>query len=154
MSLFRSQLKPTIVPISGFSAAADAETLRAAMKGLGTDEEEIIQLLTTRSNGQRQEIATKFGDMFERDLVDDLKSELGGNFENVVVALMAEPVEFLCSELNAAMDGCGTSESVLIEVLCTWANGKMQQLVEKYEEGIYFENYINKNSLLILVFSL
>lgn len=118
-----------------FSTAADAETLRAAMKGLGTDEEEIIQLLTTRSNGQRLEIAAKFGDMFERDLLDDLKSELGGNFENVVVALMSEPVEFLCAELNAAMEGCGTSESVLIEILCACANGQMKTLVEKYEEG-------------------
>lgn len=105
------------------------------MKGLGTDEAEIIAVLTTRSNAQRQQIAAKFGAMFDRDLVDDLKGELGGDFEAVIVALMTEPVAYLCAELNAAMDGCGTSESVLIEVLCSWANGHMKQLVEKYEEG-------------------
>lgn len=135
--------QPTIVPYTSCNASVDAETLRAAMKGLGTDEEEILQLLTARSNGQRQEIAAKFGEMFERDLVDDLKSELGGSFETVVVALMSDPVEFLCAELHAAMDGCGTSESVLIEVLCTWANGRMKQLVEKYEEGFFMSIYYN-----------
>lgn len=107
------------------------------MKGLGTDEEEIIQILTTRSNQQRQLIATYFTNELDRDLTDDLKSELGGNFENVIVALMTEPDQYLCQELNKAMDGAGTNENVLVEILCTKTNDEVKRLVDVYEESEY-----------------
>lgn len=113
------------------------------MKGLGTDEEEIIQILTTRSNQQRQEISKYFTNELDRDLVDDLKGELGGNFENVIVALMAEPDQYLCQELNKAFDGAGTNENVLVEILCTKTNDEVKRLVEVYEESKYYIQLCN-----------
>lgn len=44
----------------------DARTLRAAMKGLGTDEDSIINILTKRAHFQRQEIKTEFKNEFGR----------------------------------------------------------------------------------------
>ena len=35
--------------------------------------------------------------------MDDLKSELGGNYENVIVALLKKPDEFDASELHKAI---------------------------------------------------
>lgn len=121
-------------PAAAFDAAADGDQLRAAMRGLGTDEEAIVELLTQRSNAQRQQIAAYFRDALGRDCIDDLKSELGGDFECVIVALMTEPARFLCEQLNAAMVGCGTDERVLIQVLCTMDNAAMGRLVSTYEE--------------------
>ena len=48
------------MPFSPFNAIEDAATLRAAMKGFGTDEDAIIDLLSNRSNQQRQEISNSF----------------------------------------------------------------------------------------------
>ncbi|XP_067642045.1 annexin B10 [Eurosta solidaginis] len=124
---------PTIVPAAPFDASSDAQTLRAAMNGLGTDEEAIINLLTARSNAQRQQLKAQFETEFGRDLVDDLKSELGGQFEDVIVALMTPPVEYLCKQLHEAMAGMGTDEETLVEILCTKTNEEMYEIVAAYE---------------------
>ncbi|XP_030378455.1 annexin B10 isoform X2 [Scaptodrosophila lebanonensis] len=124
---------PTILPASPFDATTDSQVLRAAMKGLGTDEQEIIDVLTARSNGQRQAISAAYAAEFDRDLIDDLKSELGGKFEDVIVALMTPPVDYLCKQLHEAMAGVGTEESTLVEILCTKSNEEMQQIVTAYE---------------------
>lgn len=128
-----SQPIPTVVPVSPFDPAADSQALRAAMKGMGTDEQAIIDILITRSNAQRQQIKTFFETEFERDFIDDLKSELGGKFEDVIVALMAPPVDFLCKHLHNAMAGMGTDEETLVEILCTKSNEEMQEIVTAYE---------------------
>lgn len=103
------------------------------MKGMGTDEQEIIDILTSRSNIQRQQIKARFEADFERDLIDDLKSELSGSFEVVIVSLMTPPVEFLCKHLHNAMAGMGTDEETLVEILCTKSNEEMKEIVCAYE---------------------
>ncbi|XP_017850732.1 annexin B10 isoform X2 [Drosophila busckii] len=125
---------PTVVPRTNFDAAADSQELRAAMRGLGTDEQQIIDVLSTRNNAQRQQIAAAYAAEFERDLIEDLKGELGGKFEDVIVALMAPPIEYLCTQLRAAMAGMGTQEGTLVEILCTKNSEEMQQIVQAYEE--------------------
>ncbi|KAF5272707.1 hypothetical protein FQA39_LY07734 [Lamprigera yunnana] len=103
------------------------------MKGLGTDEDTIIHIICNRSNWQRQQIARFFEEDLSRDLIDDLKSELGGHFEDVIVALVRPPTEYLCKHLHKAMKGCGTDEDALIEILCTRNNNEIRELVDHYE---------------------
>lgn len=126
--------KPCVVPAANFNAVEDAALLRQAMKGFGTDEQAIIDILTTRSNDQRQNIKTTFNKEYERDIIEDLKSELGGNFENVIIALMTPTSEYLCKELHKAMDGMGTDESTLVEIICTKSNEDIKMLVSDYEK--------------------
>ncbi|KRK07055.1 annexin B10 isoform X1 [Drosophila yakuba] len=125
---------PTVKDAAPFDASQDAQVLRAAMKGFGTDEQEIIDVLVGRSNQQRQTIKAVYEAEFERDLVDDLKDELGGKFEDVIVGLMMPPVEYLCKQLHASMAGIGTEEATLVEILCTKTNEEMAQIVAVYEE--------------------
>ncbi|XP_038220664.1 annexin B10 isoform X2 [Zerene cesonia] len=125
--------EPTVVGVSPFNAVEDAAALRAAMKGFGTDEDAIIAILTSRSNAQRQAISQAFTHEYGRDLIEDLKSELGGHFEDVIIALMSPPAEYLCRELHHCMDGMGTDEKVLVEILCTRTKKEIAEIVETYE---------------------
>ncbi|CAH0751702.1 unnamed protein product [Diatraea saccharalis] len=103
------------------------------MKGFGTDEQAIIDILTTRSNAQRQAISQAFTHEYGRDLIEDLKSELGGHFEDVIVALMLPPEEYLCKELHNCMEGMGTDEETLVEILCTRTKREIADIVDAYE---------------------
>lgn len=69
-------------------------------------------------------------------MVKELKSELSGNFENVVVGFLDSKVKFDAKCLRRAMKGPGTDESVLIEILCTRTNKEIQEIVHAYKAGL------------------
>ncbi|KAJ7397653.1 hypothetical protein BTVI_133745 [Pitangus sulphuratus] len=117
-----------------FDAAPDAQTLYKAMKGLGTDEQAIIDVLTKRSNIQRQEIAKSFKAQFGKDLIESLKSELSGNFERLIVALMYPPFKYDAKELYDAMKGVGTNEGVIIEILASRTKAQIKEIIKAYKE--------------------
>ena len=90
------------------STEADAQALRDAMKGFGTDEAALIKIVANRTNQQRMAIKEAYKTAFGRDLISDLKSELRGKLEDAMVALFTEPIEYDCDSLKNAMKGVGT----------------------------------------------
>ena len=97
----------------------DCRALRAAMKGLGTDEHTIIQILTSRPMAHRYMLKHRYKALLGRDLVKDLKSELSGHFEDVCIAMLDSPYELDCRSLYEAMHRLGTNEATLIEIVAT-----------------------------------
>uniref|UniRef100_A0A4D5RA79 Annexin n=1 Tax=Scolopendra viridis TaxID=118503 RepID=A0A4D5RA79_SCOVI len=133
----------TVNQYSDFDPAQDAETLRNAMKGLGTDEQAIIDVLTKRTNWQRLDISDVYKASYGRDLIDDLKSELTGNLEDAILAVMTPTIDFLAQELNKAISGAGTDEESLIEILVTSSNMELDEIKEAYER--LFENSLESD---------
>jgi len=103
------------------------------MKGIGTDEKAIIDVLAHRSNEQRQAIKNMFKTMFGKDLISELKSELTSSMEQISVALMLTPAEYDAKQLRDAISGAGTKEGTIIEILCSRSNKQIADIKAAYK---------------------
>uniref|UniRef100_A0A8J8XVA7 Annexin n=1 Tax=Rattus norvegicus TaxID=10116 RepID=A0A8J8XVA7_RAT len=118
-----------------FDANQDAEALYTAMKGFGSDKESILELITSRSNKQRQEICQSYKSLYGKDLIADLKYELTGKFERLIVNLMRPLAYCDAKEIKDAISGIGTDEKCLIEILASRTNEQIHQLVAAYKDA-------------------
>ncbi|KAI1234139.1 hypothetical protein IHE44_0003855, partial [Lamprotornis superbus] len=119
----------------GFDANQDAEALYNAMKGFGSDKEAILDLITSRSNKQRVEICQAYKSLYGKDLIADLKYELTGKFERLIVSLMRPPAYGDAKEIKDAISGIGTDEKCLIEILASRTNQEIHDLVAAYKDA-------------------
>merc|ERR1712183_330540 len=101
---------------------------------MGTDEAAIIAIIANRSNAQRQELKTQYAQMWGKDLVKQLKSEVSGHFEDAIVALFQPPTDFDAWCLHDAMSGAGTTESTLIEIMCSRSNDEINAIKDAYKK--------------------
>ena len=115
-------------------AQKDAEDLRKAMKGFGTDEAALIKICANRTNSQRQQIKAAYKATFGRDLISDLKSELHGKFEDAMIALLADPIEYDADQLREAMKGLGTNEDTLIEIIASRPPHILKAVKDRYQQ--------------------
>ncbi|ODM88470.1 Annexin A7 [Orchesella cincta] len=125
--------KPTIKEIKS-DPRSDALVLRKAMKGIGTDETAITNVLTKRTNKQCLEIAKTFKADHGKDLIKNLKSELSGHVEKLTVALVTPRCQYLAGRLHKAIAGLGTREIVLLDILCTSSNAEIKAISDAYKQ--------------------
>ncbi|XP_012686585.1 annexin A4-like [Clupea harengus] len=132
----------------GADPLRDVEVLRKAMKGFGTDENAIIELLGSRTSKQRVPMVAAYKTTYGKDLSHDLKSELTGNFENLVMAMVQTPTQLDASEMREAIKGAGTDEPCLIEILSSRSNAEIQAINQLYksEYGKSLEDAISNDT--------
>lgn len=102
-------------------------------------------------------------------LLDDLKGDTHGQFENILVALITPPAAYDCHEVTRAMkvspnpalchnftfeslkmkpslfvilQGAGTDDSILIEIFASRTNEQIRALNEAYLKGILSKSLI------------
>ncbi|MGV7423189.1 annexin, partial [Mycobacterium kansasii] len=78
--------------------------------------------------------AEEFKTLFGRDLVNDMKSELTGKFEKLIVALMKPSRLYDAYELKHALKGAGTDEKVLTEIIASRTPEELRAIKQAYEE--------------------
>ncbi|VDL62582.1 unnamed protein product [Hymenolepis diminuta] len=126
--------KPTVVPFPNFDASSDSQLLYKAMKGLGTDEATIINVLSKRSFKQRQDIVQNFKSSFGKDLEKNLKSELSGKFERIVLLSLKGLPGLLATSMYNAVSGAGTDETVLLQCIIPYQNAIIKETVTIYNK--------------------
>ena len=119
--------------MENYNPNTDAEELRNAIKPK-KDEDKIIKIIANRTNDQRQKIKETYNSLYKSDLIKDLQKALHGHFEDVVVALFYNPIDYDCYQLRKAVKGLGTDEEALIEILCTRPPDIIEAIKKRYSE--------------------
>ena len=104
------------------------------MKGFGTDEKTLIRILSDKDPLQVEVIRSAFNRAFSRNLLEDLRKETSGYFEKGLVQLARGPLYSDIHNLHDAMDGPGTKEVILNDVLLGRSNADMKAIKSAYQK--------------------
>lgn len=94
----------------------------------------LLKSWPTGQMSRDKKIALQYKTEFGRDLIKDLKKELGGHFEDAIMAMMTPREKYLAECLHKAIAGAGTKDRVLIEILCSATNKEIHKINEHYKE--------------------
>ncbi|KAL0968922.1 hypothetical protein UPYG_G00273760 [Umbra pygmaea] len=94
-SALSGSLETVILGLMKSTAQYDATEIRGSIKGLGTDEETLIEIVCSRSSSELAEIKTVYKELFKKDLEKDVAGDTSGDFAKLLLALVqtkrAEP---------------------------------------------------------------
>merc|ERR1740123_2488492 len=117
-------------------ATEAAKDLRKAMKGMGCDKKKVAEVTGKFNAAQRRVIRNAFrtidqvmnGKGKDRNLLRDLKSELGGSYEKLACACYEDGGEYDARLIVQALAGMGYDSKLLIEVVCTRTNKQLNAM--------------------------
>lgn len=103
------------------------------MRGIGTDEDAVIRILGHRNVAEIEAIKSAYANKIGRDLLRDVKSETGGNFQNVLVGLLKDPRQYDSDILHESMKGAGTDEKTLTFFLVGRDGPQKQRILDIFQ---------------------
>ncbi|GMI80315.1 ANNEXIN 8, annexin 8 [Hibiscus trionum] len=122
----------TIIVPKRISIRDDAEALRKACKGLGTDEKAIIEVLGHRNAIQRRQIRQAYEQIYEEDLIKRLEKRLSGDFERAVCRWILDPADRDGLLANSELRESSDEHSVLVEISCTRSSEELMGIRRAY----------------------
>uniref|UniRef100_A0A665W4Y2 Annexin n=1 Tax=Echeneis naucrates TaxID=173247 RepID=A0A665W4Y2_ECHNA len=139
-------LETVILGLMKSTAQYDASEIRGSIKGLGTDEETLIELLCSRSNDELLEIKKVYKELFKKDLEKDVAGDTSGNFAKLLLALVqtkrAEPSSIVDYEkidedaralYDAGVKIKGTDVATWISIMSERSVPHLQKVFQRYK---------------------
>ncbi|KAB8556624.1 hypothetical protein FH972_025660 [Carpinus fangiana] len=121
--------------VANVDTSRDADALRGAMKGFGTDEATLIRVLVAVPDPViMANLRQTYSQRLSRDLIKDIQGETSGYFEEGLVALVRGPLAQDVYNLNDAIKGAGTKEAVLNDVLLGRSNADIHAIKAEYQK--------------------
>lgn len=103
------------------------------MKGFGTDEKTLIQVLAPMGPLEIASVKDAFKRGHNRDLMKDVHSETSSYFREALEAIIRGPLEQDCFTLREGLGGMGTKEDLLDEVLLGRTNADINAIKQHYQ---------------------
>jgi annexin A7/11 len=118
-----------------WDATSDADALYKAMKGFGTDEKTLINVLATKDPLQVALLRDVYRQRHKKTLEAHVASEVSGSLEDGLLAIIRGPLMQDVHLLHRAMDGPGTKEIILSDVLLGRSNADMHAIKAAYQQA-------------------
>ena len=131
--LSKSEQNQALGLLEGNSAKADAAKLHDAMDGLGTNEKAIFSTLEGKSAEERAAITKAYKQQYGVDLEKQFAKEMGGNDLKRAGSLLKQGEVSDSLKLRHAMEGIGTDESAVKEVLQGKSKEEIAQIRASYK---------------------
>ncbi|RKO97169.1 hypothetical protein CXG81DRAFT_15258 [Caulochytrium protostelioides] len=122
----------SIPPLHSAQVQGDVDRLHQAMRGIGTRESELIAVLGSRPPLHIQQVAIAYQGAYGRDLRSQVESETSGRFREVLVGCLTPLPEFDAKWLRKAIEGLGTDEALLTEILVGRTNQEIHDIKLAY----------------------
>jgi len=145
-------MKGTVFLAENFCPDNAAKLLWKAIDGLGTDENSIIKIVSSCNNYQRQLIKLSFFNLFHKELLKELNSEirirLSLDFRQLLRALFMSPLDFDTHCLKMCVKGLGTNEKGLVEILLTKTSNQLEKIRVEYNKkfGVSLEEDVAQDT--------
>ena len=145
-SELHSHLEDGILALFTDPIEYDADELRGAMKGMGTNEDTLIEIIASRPPHVLKAVIAKFKEKFNRDLEADVKSETSGTLRKLLIALLqcsrsvnTNPNQAQCAQIaqeiyQAGEKKLGTDESVFNKYFCTLSPYELAAVSREYHK--------------------
>nr|XP_043882122.1 annexin A1a isoform X1 [Solea senegalensis] len=143
-SALKGDLEDVVLALLKTPAQYDAQQLKLAMKGLGTEEDTLIEVLASRTNREIEEIKKVYKEDYKKELEDDIRSDTGGDFRAALLALckavrtegvVEQLVDSDARALYEAGEGRkGKDCSAFIEILTTRSAPHLCRVFERYSK--------------------
>lgn len=124
----------------------DADSLRSAMKGMGTNEDTLIEIIASRSNQQLVQIKNCYQQKYKRDLEADVKKETHGTLQKLLISLLqgkrgtnTNPVQNQMAKIareiyDAGEAKLGTDESVFNKYFVSLSPHELAAVAQHYHK--------------------
>jgi len=123
---------PVQIP-QGYNADADAEALMKSMKGIGTNDAVLSNIIATRSREQLQEVKRVFNAKYGKTLESWIKGDTSGRYQDLLLALIHSKAEYDAHLIKNAVKGLGTNDEALVEAICTRTNQDLIEMKQAYQ---------------------
>ncbi|XP_063051843.1 annexin A1a isoform X2 [Engraulis encrasicolus] len=142
----KGELEDVVLALLRTPAQYDAQQLKLAMKGLGTDEDTLVEILASRTNAEIRDIKVAYQQEFKKELEDDIKSDTGGDFRKALLALCKanRAEDTVVNEDQADNDARamyeageqrkGTDCTVFIDILTSRSAPQLRQMFQMYSK--------------------
>ena len=87
-SVLSGDAKDLILGLMKTPVEFDAEKLNISMKGLGTDEETLSEIIATRSSRHLVKVREKYSELYNESLDDAIKGDTSKYYRNILIAMI------------------------------------------------------------------
>lgn len=140
----KGDLEDVVLSLLKTPAQYDADQLKNAMKGLGTDEATLIEIMASRTNREILDIKKAYKEDHKKELEDDIRGDTSGDFRAALLELCkAGRTDGVCEQLidsdartlyEAGEGRKGKDCSAFIEILCNRSAPHLRQVFDRYSK--------------------